>query len=103
MPGPHDMGGQPAAAVDREPHDPTFFDKRVDAMMRLLSDPSRRIVRVDENRRAVESLPDYGEISYYERWIKSLRILLVEKGVLSEEEIQARLEALGARAGDGGT
>jgi hypothetical protein len=93
----HDLGGLPAGQVDREEHETTFFEKRVDAVMRLLSHPSRRMLRVDENRRAIESLPDYADLGYYERWINSLRILLVEKGVLSEEEIRARIDEIRAR------
>ena len=87
----HDMGGLPAGPVDRAEHDNTFFEKRVDALLRLLSDNDRRIIRVDEMRRGIESLPDYAKLTYYERWVKSAEILLKEKGVLSAEEIAQRI------------
>lgn len=97
MMGPHDMGGNEAGVVNREEHEASFFEKRVDAMMRLLSDPSRSIIKTDQNRRAIESLPDYNELGYYERWIKSMKILLVEKGVLGEDEIARRIDEIRQR------
>ena len=97
MMGPHDMGGGDAGAVQTEAHEASFFEKRVDAMMRLLSHTSRAIITTDQNRRAIESLPDYNDLSYYERWIKSMRILLVEKGVLEEEEITRRVKEIQQR------
>lgn len=97
MMGPHDMGGNAAGPVHKDEHEASFFEKRVDAMMRLLSHPSRGIVGTDQNRRAIESLPDYNELSYYERWIKSMKILLVEKGLLSEAEIARRMQEIQQR------
>ena len=47
----------------------------------------------DEMRRAIESLePElYESMSYYEKWTAALEILLLEKGVLSEEEINRQV------------
>lgn len=100
MRGPHDMGGLPAGAVEQDEHDTTFFEKRVDAVRRLLSRPELAIITTNENRRAIESLPDYAELGYYERWVKSMRILLVEKGVLGEAEIEARMKEIQKRKSD---
>ena len=103
MMGPHDMGGGEAGAVQTEAHEASFFEKRVDAMMRLLSHPGRGIITPDRNRRAIESLPDYNDLSYYERWIKSMKILLLEKGVLEEDEIARRVREIQQRGpGPGG-
>lgn len=98
MMGPHDMGGNQAGEVNTDVHEASFFEKRVDAMMRLLSHPSRAIVTTDQNRRAIESLPDYNELTYYERWIKSMQMLLVEKGILNEQEIAQRMKEIEQRA-----
>ena len=97
MMGPHDMGGNAAGPVHRDEHEASFLEKRVDAMVRLLSHPSRGIVGTDKLRRGIESLPDYDELSYYERWLQSMKILLVEKGVLSEEEIARRIKEIQQR------
>ena len=99
MAGAHDVGGQDAGAVDRAEHDAAFWEKEVDAIQVLLSDEARGIVGVDELRRGIESLgPEaYDTLSYYERWIASIAAILVEKGVLSEAEVAARIAAIRAR------
>ena len=94
----HDMGGLPAGAIDRSEHDYAHWEKQVDALQQLLSDRTRRLVRVDELRRGIESLAaeDYDRMGYYARWIVSLTTILVEKGVLNRAEIDARIAALRA-------
>ncbi|MBM3491789.1 MAG: nitrile hydratase subunit beta [Alphaproteobacteria bacterium] len=93
------MGGGPAGPVERGEHDYAFWEKRVDALMVLLSSPQRQLIRVDELRRAIESLgPDvYDRLSYYERWIAAISRLMVEKGVLGGAEIDARIADLRRR------
>ncbi len=97
--GYHDLGGLPGGAVDTPEHDPVLWEKRIDAMMMLLSNTEHRLIRVDELRRAIESLgPEaYEELGYYERWTAAIKVLLVEKGVLAEAEIEARIADLKAR------
>jgi hypothetical protein len=99
--GVHDLGGQPAGPVDLAEHERTFFDQRVDAMMRLLSHPEDGYYTVDAMRRAIESLPrdDYFGLGYYERWLRAIRLLVVEKGLLSEDEITRKFAALEGAAG----
>lgn len=99
--GVHDLGGQPAGPVDLAEHERTFFDQRVDAMMRLLAHPEDGYYTVDAMRRAIESLPreDYFGLGYYERWVRAMRQLVVEKGLLSEDEINRKLAKLAAQAG----
>ena len=45
---------------------------------------------VDELRRGIESIPEdeYFALSYYERWLRSLSTLMLEKGVVSPEELR---------------
>ncbi len=66
MPGPHDMGGQPAGPMDFSEQIFGDFEQGADALIMLLAGGGRRVIRVDELRRAIESLPDYGSLSYYE-------------------------------------
>ena len=101
----HDLGGvEPAASstIDRDEHALTQFDKNVDALMYLLSHPSRRLIRVDELRRAIESFTplQYEQLSYYEKWLQAMHNLMIEKGVLTREEVEQKIAAL--RAGQGG-
>jgi len=97
--GHHDMGGLSAGPVERSEHDYAHWEKRVDALMVLLSAPERRLLRVDELRRNIESLgPDaYDTMSYYERWIAAITRVLVERGVLTSDELGRRIEAVKAR------
>jgi hypothetical protein len=98
----HDMGGQSAGPVRPSEHDYALWEKRVDALMVLLSGAGKRLITVDELRRGIESIgPDaYDKMAYYERWITSITGLMIEKGVLSKDEIEARVAKLKA-AGEG--
>lgn len=100
--GYHDMGGLPAGEIDREEHDAALWEKRVDALMVLLSSPERRLIRVDELRRAIESLgaEAYDRMSYYERWVSAITNLMLEKGVVGRDELEGRVAEL-KRRGEG--
>ena len=94
----HDRGGWPdAGPVERAEHDYSMWEKRTDAMLRILT-RDRHIIRVDELRRAIESIPpmDYETMSYYERWITAIETLIIEKGLLTHEDIDRRVETLEA-------
>lgn len=93
MRGPHDVGGTPAGPIDTKPHDPTFWEKQIDALHVLIGDEKRRIATRDENRRLVESLGEdvYNTLSYYERWTAAMCRHLIEKGVLTQDRIDAKV------------
>ncbi len=95
----HDMGGLAAGPVERSEHDYAPWEKRVDAIMRLLADNKRRLLRVDELRRGIEDLGPgaYDQLSYYERWISSITNLLIEKGVITVDELGRAIEDAKAR------
>ena len=95
----HDMGGLAAGPVERSEHDYAPWEKRVDAIMRLLSDNKRRLLRVDELRRGIEDLGPgaYDQLSYYERWISSITNILIEKGVITVDELGRAIEDTKAR------
>jgi hypothetical protein len=94
-----DLGGLPGGPIDTDEHEPTLTERRIDAMMMLLRAKPRSFWVTDENRRTIESLEPktYAEASYYERWVRAMRGLLIEKGVLSEAEIEAKLAEVRAR------
>ena len=101
--GVHDMGGLPAGPVERGEHDYALWEKRVDALLVLLSDQRRRLLRVDELRRGIEQLGEaaYEEMTYYERWIASITGNLLEKGILSSDELGRKMaEVEGREAAD---
>lgn len=95
----HDMGGKPAGPVDRAEHDCAPWEKRVDAILRLLADRKRRLITVDELRRGIEELGPgvYDELSYYQRWMASIGNLLLEKGTISVDELGRKMAEVEAR------
>jgi len=95
----HDMGGLPAGPVEPSEHKYEPWEKRVHALLTLLAQPSRSILRVDELRRGVEALgkEEYDRLSYYERWIVSITNNLLQKGVLSTDELGRKLAEIEAR------
>jgi hypothetical protein len=99
----HDLGGRPAGPIDRTERELEPWEKRVDAMVRLLSDRKPPLIRVDELRRAIEALGavEYDRLTYYERWITAVANLLVEKGVLTTDELGRKLDEVRSRDATG--
>jgi hypothetical protein len=101
MRGHHDMGGLPAGPVERSEHEYALWEKRVDALMVLLGSPERRLIRVDELRRNIEALPPdaYDKMSYYERWVTSIANTLLQRGVVTTDELGRKMADVAARQG----
>jgi hypothetical protein len=95
----HDMGGLPAGPVERTEHDYAFWEKRVDALMVLLSHKDRRLLTVDELRRNIEGLgaQAYDNMTYYERWMYSIAQTLIQRGVISIDELGRKMAEVQAR------
>jgi hypothetical protein len=93
------MGGLDAGPVEPEEHDYAPWEKRVDAIVRLLAGEERRLLKVDELRRGIEDLGPsvYDELNYYERWISSVTNILIEKGILDIDELGRRMEDVRAQ------
>ena len=94
----HDRGGWTnETPIDLSEHQIMDWEQRVDALHSVLS--SKGLRTTDEMRRAIESLDEerYVSMGYYERWTAALEILLVEKGVLTTQEIDIATKNL---AGD---
>ncbi len=93
------MGGLSAGPVEQTEHDYTPWEKRVDAILRLVGDDKRQLINLEEHRRAMEELGPgaYDELSYYERWISAITTILIEKGVISIDELGRRMEDVKTR------
>jgi hypothetical protein len=102
MRGHHDMGGEPAGPVENTEHDYAPWEKRVDALLVLLSDRERSLIKTDELRRNIESIgPDaYHKMSYYERWITSLTTTLLQRGAITTDELGRKLAEVEKREKD---
>lgn len=93
MNGVHDIGGMHGfGPVVREENEPVFhadWEGRTFALVR--STAAGRRFNIDEFRRTIERMPParYLAGTYYERWLYALETLLLEKGVISSEELDA--------------
>ena len=99
--GPHDIGGKEGGPIDLSDHDTAHWEWQIDAMVRLALKKGL-ISDFAELRDGIEQLTpqDYDDLSYYERWAKSLASTLVSRGVVTEaalakkaQEIRERQEA----------
>ena len=89
--GHHDVGGLPGAgAIDVTEHQLADWEILADAVNQALG--ARGIKRTDELRRAREQMDSelYRSLSYYERWIASMESILIEKKILTREEIDRK-------------
>jgi hypothetical protein len=100
---PHDTGGQPAGPVERTEHDYLLWEKRVDALLVLLSHDDKRHMTVDELRRNIEGLGSaaYQTLSYYERWMHAIAQTLIQRGVISVDELGRKIADVEHRAAHG--
>ncbi len=88
----HDRGGWPdAGPIDRSEHELEPWEQEVRALCRTLKN-SRGLVTTDELRRGIEGLgrEEYEDLGYFERWVRSLETILIEKGVFTREELESR-------------
>jgi len=99
--GHHDMGGLPAGRVEPSEHDYAEWERRVDALMVLLSGVKggARRMTVDELRKNIEALgPEaYDTMSYYERWVTSITQTMIQRGIVTTDELGRKMEEIRKR------
>ncbi len=91
IPATHDLGGASrfrCTPVERDESPPDAFGRRVDALRQLLA--AKKLMTVDELRRGIEAIPqeEYFALGYYERWLRSIAALMLEKGVVADDELR---------------
>ena len=95
MNGAHDLGGMHGLGpIDPENDEPVFhaeWERRCFAITVAAGFLGQW--NIDMSRYARERMhpAEYLSTSYYEHWLHGLQTLLVEKGLLTEEEIAARM------------
>ena len=96
--GHHDLGGRPAGEVERDEHDYSEWERRIDAMSVLLG--MKKILTVDQRRKNIEALPPelYDSLSYYERWLISLAQSLIERGLITTEDLARKMAEVGLKS-----
>jgi nitrile hydratase len=94
------MGGRPSSEpLKLEEHTLADWEVVTDALSVALG--ARGIRTTDEHRRVMEDMPsgEYLSLSYYERWARGTEELLIEKGILTREEIDRKMAELEATWG----
>lgn len=95
------MGGLPAGKVKPTEHDYAAWERRVDALMVLLSGVKggKKLMTVDELRKNIEALPpdSYERMSYYERWVTSITQVMIQRGVITTDELGRKMQEIKAR------
>ncbi|HET8564777.1 MAG TPA: nitrile hydratase [Candidatus Binatia bacterium] len=98
--GHHDIGGNPAGPIDHTEHVFSDWEILADAVNQALG--AKGVKRTDEMRRAREEMDSeiYRSLTYYERWIASIETILIEKKILTREEIDRKQAAFEEKWGE---
>jgi nitrile hydratase beta subunit len=103
--GIHDLGGKEGfGPVVREPNEPIFhgaWELKVFTIVRAAVDAGARS-NIDQFRHAIERIDPVAYLThtYYGRWLGGIENLLVENGVLTRAEIDARHKKMGGSGDD---
>lgn len=94
----HDVGGLDFGLIDRHEHDPALWEKRTDAMLILLVGAKKSAFPIDAMRRVIEDYgqQEYDATTYYQKWIRAIRNLLIEQEIITREELDAKFAAVAA-------
>jgi hypothetical protein len=94
--GPHDMGGENAGEIDTIDQGMTFWQRQANALRGVAI--GNNVIVLDELRRTAEDLGnDYARLAYFEKTTTALRNLLVEKDIIGEDELTAKMDEIRAR------
>ena len=94
---PNDIGGLPAAPIERVEHELEPWEKRCHALADVLD--FRKILNTEEKRCGVEALGAemVAKLTYYERWIVAFANILFRKGLLTPLELANKMRDVEAR------
>ena len=98
MNGVHDLGGMHGfGPVEREENEPLFhaaWEAHVRAVMTLSM--GRKYFNIDAFRYGIERMApaDYLRATYFERWLASVEYNLIQQGLLTGDELDARVAFL---------
>ena len=86
-----DLGGQGGqGAVRPEPEGALWHEAfEPKALALTLAMGATGAWNIDQSRAARETLPDYGQLSYYRIWLAALLKLLAERGLVAADELAA--------------
>lgn len=84
-----DLGGSTGhGRIEQEPEGVVFHHEwEAKALALTLAAGASGRWNIDMSRRYRETLPDYADLSYYEIWTAALELMLVERGLVTGEEL----------------
>lgn len=100
MNGVHDLGGMHGfGPIKREENEPLFhaaWEARVRTVATLLRGRGGHNINVDAFRYGIERMEpaEYLRASYFERWLASVEHNLIQQGLISSDELEARVTFL---------
>ena len=102
--GYHDLGGLDGGPIDTEVTQAKPWEKLSVVLGNALGQKGKRLICTDEVRRTREEMGAelYNRLGYFEKGIESLRRLLIEKGVIDQQELERRLAALARQIAEDG-
>ena len=93
---PSDIGGEPAGPVDTNDHGMQHWERQANAFRSVVQ--MTKLTCTDELRRAAEDLGSrYKDMHYFEITTSAMRTVLLEKGVITEQELNAKMTEIRAR------
>jgi len=98
--GYHDIGGTPGGGpVDPKVTEAKPWEKLSVALGNALGTGGVKAICTDETRRSREQMGEalYNELGYFEKGIEATSRLLIEKGLFTREELEARMEEVEKR------
>jgi hypothetical protein len=102
--GYHDIGGLELGNVDPKVTEARPWEKLSVVLGNAIGRSGANVICVDEVRRSREEMGEqlYNELGYFERSIEATRRLLIEKGVIDERELEARMAQIAAQIAERG-
>ena len=99
----NDIGGENWGAVPLEQKETPAWAKLSTALRGALGDKGAGLVNLHEGRRAREDLDydRYHSLGYFEMGMQAIHDILVQKGVVTEREVEVRIAAIRAARDSG--
>jgi thiocyanate hydrolase subunit beta len=93
----NDFGGKPAEPVVIVEHELAPWEKRTHAMLECLY--WRQVMSMEEKRKAIEDLGQtiYASLTYYQKWAVAAANHLMDKGLITQDELAAKMDEVRAR------
>lgn len=103
MNGIHDMGGMEGfGPIERDKDEPVFADEWEGRIMGMtLATLAQGFYNVDEIRQETERMEpvEYLTSRYYTHWLHTAEELLIQKGLITREELKAKQAELASSSG----